>query len=407
MKVLFIDEEIPIPVNTGKRTRTFNLLTRLSKSNEITYVAYADEEKEADKISQLKSQNIEVVTVEKRKISKESKWFYAYLLINLFSPYPYIVSGHYTKRMQQTIDQLLKTKKYDLIHCEISPYGVFVHSYRSIPKVIVAHNIESDIWRRYYLYEKDRLKKIYVEIQLKKLMKYESGTLRKFDCCITVSKKDADYFRDYQYSSDIKVVDNGVDIDYFRPRHEPTRLLNLVFTGSMDWRPNQDAVSYFIQEVFPIIKRENPKVTFTVVGRDPPPSIREISNQIPGVEVTGTVDDVRSYIAQAHLYVVPLRIGGGSRLKILEALAMGKAVISTTVGAEGLEVEDRKDIILVDDPVDFAEMVIKMLGDSHEIERLGTNGRLLVERRYSWDSLAQLQEQIWTETALKKRQDLL
>jgi sugar transferase (PEP-CTERM/EpsH1 system associated) len=395
MRVLVLDEEIPWPLDTGKKIRTFNLLSRLCRTNKITYTAYIDREREPEKIVRFESLGITVVPVADRRVKKESKLFYLELMKNLLSRYPYIVSGHFTDKMQKAVNRLVGENDFDLIHCEISPYGIFLDKYNGVPKVIVAHNVESDIWRRYQKFERSAVKKAYIKVQLKKLIRYESSFLKKFDGCITVSEQDADYLRKHGWDSAAYVVDNGVDIEFFKPSRERPENSSLVFTGSMDWRPNQDAVLYFVREILPLIRTEIPDVKFTVVGRKPSAEIRRLETEAPGVRVTGTVDDVRPYMSRSQVYVVPLRIGGGSRLKILEAMAMGKPIISTRVGAEGLRIKDGENIILADSSADFAVNTVELLRDPSRMQVLGENGRKLVEDTYSWDALADQQDIIW------------
>jgi glycosyltransferase involved in cell wall biosynthesis len=185
----------------------------------------------------------------------------------------------------------------------------------------------------------------------------------------------------------IIVIPNGVDLSYFRVLPAPQERSHLVFTGSMDWRPNQDALRYFIRDVLPLIRHAQPDVECTFVGRRPPKDIQRLG-EIARVTVTGTVDDVRPYVERAAVCVVPLRIGGGSRLKILEAFAMGRPVVSTRIGAEGLDVVQGKHLLLADDPRQFAESVIDLLKNEQQSRLLGHESRKLVERQYGWDSLA-------------------
>jgi glycosyltransferase involved in cell wall biosynthesis len=184
----------------------------------------------------------------------------------------------------------------------------------------------------------------------------------------------------------VEVIENGVDVEYFSPQEEDIDNNMLVFTGSMDWRPNQDAVSYFVAEILPRIRERVPSINAVFVGRDPPKGILKLG-KLNGVIVTGTVEDVRPFIARAGVYIVPLRIGGGSRIKILEALAMKKPVVSTSVGAEGLRVKPGENIIIVDRAEEFAEAVVSCLGDTDLSRALGKKGRMLVEKYYRWEEL--------------------
>ncbi len=182
----------------------------------------------------------------------------------------------------------------------------------------------------------------------------------------------------------------GVDTDFFRPRRAEKRdPHNLVFTGSMDWLPNEDAIRYFTSQIMPLIKQKLPNVTLTVVGRNPYPALQELSRRDPSVFITGRVDDVRPYMERAAAYIVPLRIGGGTRLKIFEAMAMEKPLISTTVGAEGLPVRNESELLLADTPEDFAAAVVRVLGDDEFAFHLGRHSARLVREQYGWNRVAQ------------------
>ena len=185
----------------------------------------------------------------------------------------------------------------------------------------------------------------------------------------------------------IHVVQTGVDTNYFTPIAGRERRAHLVFTGSMDWLPNEDGMLYFVREILPRIRQEEPDVTLSIVGRAPTPAVTRLA-ELSGVEVTGRVDDVRPHVAAGEVYVVPLRIGGGTRLKIFEAMSMGKAVVSTTVGAEGLPVTPGRDIVIEDGPAPFAGAVVRMIRHPEMRERIAAQARQLVVQRYDWAAVA-------------------
>ncbi len=384
MKILVIDEEFPVPLNSGKRIRTFNLYRELSKSNEVSYLAYGDARTDAGRV--LRENNIKPFSVPKPDRTQAGIRFYVRLFLNLFSRYPYIVTSHYTKAFKRAFSRLIEENQYDIIICEWTPYAMFIKDLSFPKKVIVTHNVESRIWRRYRDTESNPVKKIYIAIQYKKILAFEKKCFKWADGVTAVSKDEASVIREFDFGGQLEVIENGVDIDYFRPLDTAIDPDMLVTTGSMDWRPNQDAAVFFATEIFPIIKQINSQVRATFIGRNPPGKIRGLE-KIDGITIVGTVDDVRPYIAEAALFIVPLRVGGGTRLKILEALAMKKAVVSTTVGAEGLMVTDNRNIILADDKKQFADAVIRCLEDYSLRSRLGEEGRILVEKHYCWRDL--------------------
>jgi glycosyltransferase involved in cell wall biosynthesis len=249
--------------------------------------------------------------------------------------------------------------------------------------------------------EKNPVRRLYITEQVRKVAAFELVCFRWADGATAVSAGDAEVLRSFNPALKVRVIENGVDTDYFRPQERPVDRNTIVFTGSMDWRPNQDAALYFAAEIFPILQPRRPRIRAYFVGRNPSRGVMELA-RIPGLYVTGAVDDVRPYLAQAGAFIVPLRIGGGSRLKILEALAMGKAVVSTTIGAEGLRVKDGENIVIRDGPREFAEAVLACLDDEALARRIAGRGRELVLRSYRWDELGQELSDFLCETIKTK-----
>lgn len=386
MKILVIDEEFPFPLNTGKRIRSFNLICQLAKANSITYLAYGYQS--SDACQALMEKSITPIAVKPPDREKQGLKFYIRLLLNLGSRYPYIVASHYTAHFQKKLHEQIRLDNFNLIICEWTPYALFLKNLPFPKKIIVAHNIESSIWKLYEKNERNPAKKAYISIQRAKVERFEKECFHWVDGAIAVTHKDASTIADLNVGYTVEVIDNGVDTSYFKPQISKVEPDHLVFTGSMDWRPNQDAVHYFVKEIFPILKQARPNLKVTFVGREPPKHIWNL-NRIEGISVTGTVDDVRPYIAKAAIYIAPLRIGGGSRLKILEAMAMKKPVISTTIGADGLLVEDGKNIILADDNSKFAEQIIWLMENQNMMQKLAENGYSLVNEKYRWQKLSE------------------
>jgi polysaccharide biosynthesis protein PslH len=385
MKILIIDEELPYPSNTGKRIRSFNLAQRIAKRHEVHYLAYGSSDSDSFKAFQKCGLNPVVVPAQIPK--KTGLLFYLRLLANLFSRYPYIVTSHYSSRYARVFAESITEISPDLIICEWSPYAIYVKDIKSAKKIIVAHNIEHRIWQRYYENEKNPFKKWYIKKQWKKVAAFERSAVGWVDGATAVSGIERLELMAMNASLVVEEIENGVDLDYFKGEGNEDEA-SVVFVGSMNWRPNQDAINYFVQDIFPLIRKDHPNATAFFVGQDPPSNITRL-NRTPGINIVGKVDDVRPYIRKAAVYVVPLRIGGGTRLKIIEALSMAKAVVSTSVGAEGLAVTDGQEIILADSPEKFAQSVGMLFQDNLRRRELGKAGRKLVEEKYGWDGIAE------------------
>ena len=253
----------------------------------------------------------------------------------------------------------------------------------STPVVLFEHNVEYMIWKRLHEVEKRPWRRALLALEWRKMRQYEAKACARAGLTVAVSEADRALLAANAPGADIRAIGTGVDTAYFHPNGALEAPATLVFTGSMDWYPNEDAILYFIAEILPELRREVPGASLAVVGRDPTERLRAACAAV-GVRVTGTVTDVRPYVAEAAVYVVPLRVGGGTRLKIFEALAMAKAVVATRVGAEGLPIVSGQHFLRADSPADFARAVVTLLKDPGRRQALGMAGRRLVEERYSW-----------------------
>jgi glycosyltransferase involved in cell wall biosynthesis len=256
-----------------------------------------------------------------------------------------------------------------------------------IPLVLFNHNVEYLIWKRLSQIETRLWRRLLLEIEWRKMRHFESKACTRARLTLAVSEIDRCLLSAIAPAAVVRAIPTGVDTMYFMPNGSREAPARLVFTGSMDWYPNEDAILHFVDAILPRIRREVPDVSLTVVGRNPTPRLLTLAGK-NGVRVTGTVDDVRPYVAEAAVYVVPLRVGGGTRLKIFEAFAMGKAVVATTVAAEGLPLIPGEHFLQADEPTDFSRAVISLLRDAERRHRLGSAGRRLVEGRYSWPQVA-------------------
>jgi sugar transferase (PEP-CTERM/EpsH1 system associated) len=397
MNILLIDEEFPQPLNSGKKIRTYNLTRELSRTASITYLAYSPSDFDTRALEELGINCVSVVPPDRRQ---KGILFYFRLLQNLFSPLPYIVTSHFTARFQNALEEIVRRKKIDIVICEWTPYAIFVKKFSRCKSIIVAHNIESNIWRRYEENEKSRLRRWYISIQRKKVESFERICFKWVSGAAAVSNDERKQISALNNTIPVEVVDNGVDTHYFAPVDTIPEPHTLVFSGSMDWRPNQDAALFFADRIFPQIKSKYKNAQFTIVGRTPPASILKLG-EIEGITVTGTVDDVRTFIAKASLVIVPLRIGGGTRLKILEAMSMRKPVLSTTIGAEGLEVSPGEDILIADNEAEWISAIETCFSNFSMMEQIANAGRTLVLRRYDWCSIGKKYADFLNKVAAK------
>jgi polysaccharide biosynthesis protein PslH len=397
LRVLVLDEEIPYPPNAGKRIRTWNLLRCLARRHSITLLCYGCPTDPA--AMAIQKAGIGLRLVEPKKIC--SGWrLYLSLLANLFSPHPFSVTKHYSSRFKKKLDALLEHESWDLIHCEWTPYARFIPRDCSIPVLITAHNIESEILALRARHSQTPIAKAFFWLQEWKMRRFERRSLLRASGATSVASNDLEAMRSWGVES-ISLVPNGVDLLAYSANQDAEREDEILVLGSLDWYPNADSLNYFIQEIFPIVREGRPEAKLRIVGRRPPHNLKKRCSKIPGVDFVGEVEDVNDHLARATVVVVPLRIGGGSRLKILEALAAGKAVVSTSIGAQGLEIVSGEHLIIADSPSEFAASIERLLKSNEERHRLGAQGRLQVEKQYGWPEIAKRLENAWHEISRK------
>lgn len=401
LRVVMVDEELPYPPTSGKRIRTLNLTLRLARRHRLTYVCHrnadADEARQAADF--FAEHGIETIVVDRAVPAKSGPRFYLRLAANLLSPLPYSVASHKSRALRQALAELARTRRVDVWHCEWTPYAEMLDGIVAARRLVMTHNVESVIWQRYHETETHPLRRWYIGRQWRKFQRFERRVLGTVERTVAVSDTDAQRFRQDFGVSRVDVVENGVDTAYFQPQARRRESGRLLFLGSLDWRPNLDGVRLLLERVFPAVRAAEPSASLCLVGRNPPESLRQQAARIPGVELHGNVPDVRPYLADCGLLVVPLRIGGGSRLKILEALASGTPVVSTRVGAEGLCLEAGQDLTLVEDIDDLTGALIQAIRHPETIQAEAERGREKVLEHYDWDRLAERLEQVWQQCA--------
>jgi glycosyltransferase involved in cell wall biosynthesis len=399
LRVVIVDEELPYPATSGKRIRSLNLTLRLAQRHRITYLCHRNADPvEAEQAREyLTDQGIETVVVDRPVPPRSGVGFYGRLAANLFSPLPYSVASHNSPALRQAIREYANSHPVDLWHCEWTPYAEPLRCLPGVTRLVMAHNVESLIWQRYLETERNPLKRWYIRRQWRKFVRFETEALGEANRTVAVSPEDAALFRRDFGVDRVDVVDNGVDPRLFQPEPGSRNPNRILFLGSLDWRPNLDAVDQLLTHVYPEVRRSWPAAEFCLVGRNPPPWLRRRVESLPGVELHANVPDARPFLTGSAVMVVPLRIGGGSRLKILEALATGLPVVSTRIGAEGLALEDGKHLTTRETVGELAPALVEALRCPEQALALVEAGRQRVLERYDWDALAVRLEAIWLD----------
>ena len=390
MHILWLKTELLHPVDKGGKIRTYQMLKELRCDHHITYLTLDDGSAAVDAREKATEYCHEVISIPHHTSAKFSAAFYSELASNLLSPLPYVIRKYQSAPMREQIVQLAASRRFDCIVCDFLAPAGNVPDDLACPTVLFQHNVEAMIWKRHYEVQPNPLKRAYLRGQWQKMKAFEGKSCRRFDTVVTVSGEDREMIRREYGAENVYDVPTGVDVEFFqRSGDVAPEANNLVFTGSMDWLPNEDAIRYFTEQIMPLIRQKISDVTLTVVGRNPYPALLDLSKRDGSIVVTGRVDDVRPFIEKAAAYVVPLRVGGGTRLKIFEAMAMEKAVVSTSIGAEGLPVRNDEELILADTPEAFAGSVVRLLQNREIARRLGQRAAARVRETFGWRQVAE------------------
>ena len=363
------------------------MFEQIGRSHDVTVVCLRPASVADHDLADMSAWARRIETVPWRSADHFTAGFYREVLTSLVSPLPYTVRKYRSRPLQRRIGALLRGHEFDVLVCDFLQPAINCLSLPFGPKVLFEHNVEAEIFRRHAASARGPVARLLYWWEYMKLARFECRAVRAFDASIAVSRRDASLLRDDCGTDAVFPIPTGVDTSYFTPRPEAEQPRTVTFVGSMDWLPNQDAVQFFAHDIWPRITARV-KARFVVVGRNPSASLRRLERATEGMSVTGTVEDIRPHLAEASVVIIPLRIGGGTRIKAYEAMAMGRAVLSTSVGAEGLPVDDGEHIVLADDAVSFADRAIELLTDQSLRARLGAAGRLFVTQHASWEHVA-------------------
>ncbi len=388
MRILLLTHRLPYPPNKGDKIRSFNLLRHLSRRHEVYVVSPIDDARDLSFVPDVKKFAREVLV---ERIGQRSRALTA--VGSLLRRSSITVQHFYSQRLASRMDELLDKIQMDAFFCFSSPMAEYLFNSRHWEqqiargkKVMDLINVDSYKWRQYA--EQNRGPKAWIYgYEANRLAEYETRIARQFDRLYVVSEQEKKYLPKTALAEKCDALSNGVDLEYFKPSGRPgadASSPTLVFTGVMDYWPNIDGVKWFVERIFPAIRAAVPQVRFVIVGSRPTNEVRALA-KLPGVEVTGFVEDVRDYVSAASVCVVPLRIARGIQNKVLEAMAMGKAVISTRQALEGIRAEEHRDIIAADDEAGFAAAVVELLRDESKARNIGAHARSCVESNYSWD----------------------
>lgn len=383
LRILVLSPVLAYPPDWGFAQRVYQLVRQLAARHRVSFLCYGRPE-ERDHIAAMQAicESVDVVPqpptagLGKRRSQ----------LASLISPIPYQTRRYHSAAMQAAIDRLAGQEPFDIIQVESSQLSTFDYRGRGL-LVIDEHNIEYELLQRMRQNERSPFFRLYYGLEYAKCLADEQRLWQRAAGCLLTSAREEAILREHAPGTPTAVIPNGVDTDYFAPSEVSPDPDSIVFTGRIGYRPNADAVVYFVREILPHILRARPRATVTVVGGQVPSEVARLAG--PNVVVTGAVPDVRPYVARAGVCVVPLRVGSGTRLKVLEGLAMGKAMVSTSLGCEGIPVRGGEHLLIGDEPETFARQVVRALDDQDLARALGRSGRALVETTFAWEIVGQ------------------
>lgn len=393
---------MPYPLTDGGAIGIYNITKFLARAgHEVTLVTYPLDTKDATETACHDISKFARLELVDRPLP--ARWRALLRSTVLGGAYPIV------RRMMPEMDSLLRSvassHKFDILHVDhahMGRYGLMLSDQFGLPSILREHNVESQIYRRFAASQSNPVKRLLAQLHGRRLLREETTFLQRFDAVAAISSEDAGVIRSLAPSTVVEVIPAGVDCDHFLPADlEEETQDSVLWVGGMAWDPNRDALQGFLSDIWPAIKRKCPSATLDIVGEGTEQMSAFASNSANSVQIHGRVPDIRDYLRRSAVLVVPLRVGGGMRLKLVEFFAAGKAVVSTTIGAEGNRGIDGRELVIRDEPDEFATAVVQLLGDPSRRHALGQNARALATKEYSWTHIADRFEQLY-ERVLRK-----
>ena len=391
MKILWVKSDFLHPTDRGGQIRTLETLKRLHRRHEIHYLAL-DLAGQPGGLERSSEYCTKAYPIPHWAPPKGTPAFWLRGCAGLLSPLPLVIQRYRSNRMRRQIELLKRTERFDSIVCDFLVPALNFTDLNSV--VLFQHNVEALIWKRQAENASSPLHKLLLRGQYSRMRRYEGDVCRRVKRIIAVSEADAQCMRALYGIPGIAWVPTGVDIDYFARPAESAPTADLVFVGAMDWLPNIDGIKWFVAQILPLIRKRRPDCSLVIAGRRPMPGIQRLAENDSRIRVTGTVSDVRPFLWGSRASIVPLRSGSGTRLKIYEAMAAKIPIVSTTIGAEGLDIRNGEDIHIADSPADFAERCLALLEDSAARHRMADAAWAMVASRYSWEIVSRKFEEL-------------
>lgn len=406
-RILWISQNLPYPPKTGVLQRNYHLIREASRFAEIHLIAILKRDILPDFDPSLAEQRLRDLCATVTAIdipTEQSRMYFAWVALKslLFTSRPFTVNWAESRAFANAIEAAHRRYRFDLVYFDTISLVPYRRLLQGIPCVLNHHNIESGLFARRIAFERNPVKRIFLRQEVRKLAVYEASVSEEFIVHLTVSTLDANRLEALSPKVRTAVVANGVDVDYFAPLTGTAEIGHLVMIGGMNWFPNRDAAIHLAQDIWPRVTREMPQCRLTFVGASPPAEVLALAARDDRVTTTGFAFDVRPHVERAQIYVCPMRDGGGTRLKILDALAMGRPIVATTMALEGIPIVPDRDVLVADSPDDFVRQIRRIVEDPELGRRISHNGRAFVEKHFSWKVIGEAM-QAALQSAIQRR----
>lgn len=393
MKILVLAPDIPATSRMPGSPRLFSLCRELSRLHELILVTYSSSQERYqsflnDVTASQVFTRVEVLPAPPSAPWWGQQWHRVHLAAHFETRYRHAT---YFKSVRDRIGVLCRQERIDLIYVDILPMTQYIDQEKGVPAIVDLHDSLTLLSRTMLKTERGWRNRLSAYLGLISIQNLERSLGKTFDLIMTNSVVDEKVIKELSATLNTLTITNGVDMEYFSPDTSAVEEDKIVFTGVMGYAPNEDAAMYFVKDIFPLVKAKRPRIQFWIVGSEPSERVKALTG-ISGVHVTGKVDDIRPYVRSARVFVCPLRIGSGVKNKILAAMAMQKATVATSMSIDGLELAENRDVLLADDPQDFADKVLRLLTDQRAAQQLGANGLSRVQAQYSWSAMGKILE---------------
>lgn len=401
-KILWLSHLVPYPPKGGVQQRSYNLIKEVAKYHDVTLLAFNQKAIISDNhtLAEAKRHFSHFCErVDFFSIVSDASRFQKLLLLakGLITTSSYNMAWLKSEEYSLAVSKALGGMKYDVIHVDTISLAYHLPTDNKVPVVLNHHNIESTMLQRRSENEKNLLKKLYFFQEYKKLEKSEKKICKKVSLNVTCSDLDSQRLQKIVGEANCLAVPNGVDLHYFNTLDTQRKKGHLIFAGGLSWYPNADAMRYFIEKIWPLLMERIPRVHMTIIGKNPPDWLTTYAAKYENLRVTGFVDDVRPYLSEAYIYVCPIRDGGGTKLKVLDALAMGIPLVADPIACEGIDVSDGETVLLAETPMDYVDKIDLLLSDDTLCQTLSHNSRELIISKYSFESLGKKLSKAYVE----------